>query len=94
MDTFVFRYGFEEYKRLNKTLIHWHPNPVSDLVFSSEGTYLWSGGLEAVLVQWSLAQIGHKDFFPHLKSPIKYLSISPKNGFIAISFGDGGEFLY
>ena len=35
---------------LAKETLHWHAGPVNSLVFSPDGTYLLSGGREAVLV--------------------------------------------
>lgn len=35
---------------LAKETLHWHAGPVNSLAFSPDGTYLLSGGREAVLV--------------------------------------------
>jgi len=54
---------------------HWHAHGVSSVVFNSDGTYMLSGGEEAVLVIWQL-ETGVKRFLPRLGSPIIGLAIS------------------
>ena len=44
---------------------HWHSHGVSSVVFNSDGTYMLSGGEEAVLVIWQL-ETGTKRFLPRL----------------------------
>lgn len=44
---------------------HWHAHAVSSVIFNSDGTYMLSGGLEAVLVIWQL-ESGVKRFLPRL----------------------------
>jgi WD40 repeat protein len=34
------------------TYMHWHAHPVRSLVFAVDGHYVFSGGLEGVLVSW------------------------------------------
>lgn len=62
---------------------HWHAHAVADLAFTRNGSYLISGGEEAVLVLWKLEDfegIGHdsKTFLPRLRSPIIDLSLIEK----------------
>ena len=51
------------------TKLHWHAHSVGDLTFSTDGTYLISGGEEGVLVIWQLAT-ETKHFRPRLGAPI------------------------
>ncbi|KAF9187055.1 WD repeat-containing protein 75 [Haplosporangium sp. Z 767] len=69
------------------TTMHWHAHQVTAIAFSADGTYLLSGGEEAVLVIWQL-QTGHKQFLPRLGSEIKHITISPDQGLYAISHQD------
>ena len=55
----------EEASKLVLSTLHWHAHGVADLVFNSDGSYLVSGGEEAVLVIWQL-QTGVKRFLPRL----------------------------
>eukprot|EP01134_Creolimax_fragrantissima_P000341 CFRG0341T1 len=57
------------------SFMHWHAHAVSSLSFTSDGAYLLSGGVEAVLVIWSLSNLT-KQFLPRLGAPIRYLSVS------------------
>jgi NET1-associated nuclear protein 1 (U3 small nucleolar RNA-associated protein 17) len=60
------------------TVLHWHSLPVLSLAFSTEGSYLLSGGHECVLVKW-LFKTGQKDFKPRLGAPICELASSLDN---------------
>ncbi|XP_034215526.1 uncharacterized protein LOC117627502 isoform X3 [Prunus dulcis] len=57
------------------TTWHWHPAGISVLSFSSDGAYLYSGGVEGVLVVWQL-DTGKKKFLPRIGSPLLYLTDS------------------
>ncbi|KAF9136120.1 hypothetical protein BGW39_006916 [Mortierella sp. 14UC] len=69
------------------TSMHWHAHKVADLAFTSDGTYLLSGGEESVLVIWQLAT-GHKQFLPRLGSEIKHITVSPDDAFYAMGHQD------
>ena len=56
--------------------LHWHAHPVADLCFAANGAYLFSGGLESVLVLWQIRS-QHKEFLPRLGAPILKLSLAP-----------------
>lgn len=59
-----------------RTTLHWHAHGVSALAFTSEGSYLLSGGTEAVLVIWQLAT-GLKRFLPRLcNAPFLAIGVS------------------
>lgn len=70
-------------------MFHWHTLPVSDLVFSTEGNYLYSGGGECVLVKWNI-QVEDRSFLPRLGLPICQLVVAPDNSFIATGHEDNG----
>jgi NET1-associated nuclear protein 1 (U3 small nucleolar RNA-associated protein 17) len=60
------------------TTLQWHAAAVGAVAFSSDGSYLISGGVEAVLVLWSLVAGGTavKQFLPRLGAPICQLAIT------------------
>ena len=70
-----------------KTVFHWHAHRVTCLAFSQDGSYMISGGEEAVLVIWQLAT-GHKQFLPRLGGTINTLSISHDQSLYAMSLED------
>ncbi|GBG89586.1 hypothetical protein CBR_g49376 [Chara braunii] len=51
------------------TRLHWHADEVSSILFSEDGSYLFSGGREAVLVIWQL-DTGVQSFLSRLGGPI------------------------
>ena len=61
-----------------KTILHWHSLSVLSLAFSTDGSYLLSGGHECVLVKW-LLRTGQKDFKPRLGAPISEITSSIDN---------------
>lgn len=69
------------------TTWHWHPTGINLLRFSSDGAYLYSGGMEGVLVDWQL-DTGKKKFLPRIGSPLLYLTDSLDPSLSAISCAD------
>ncbi|CAH7671532.1 WD40-repeat-containing domain protein [Phakopsora pachyrhizi] len=62
------------------SVAHWHAHAVRDLQFTSNGSYLLSGGEEAVLVLWRLEDfsgigIDSKVFLPRLPGTISRISL-------------------
>ncbi|KAI8985848.1 WD40-repeat-containing domain protein [Pilobolus umbonatus] len=82
-------YCIDNYKSTEniRSLFHWHHLPVSCLHFMVDGSYLLSGGEEAVLVIWQL-ETGHKQFIPRLGGPISSIAISPSQRFYCIGLDD------
>ncbi|GFY69144.1 WD repeat-containing protein 75 [Trichonephila inaurata madagascariensis] len=70
-----------------RTLYHWHSLPVADIAFSSEGSYLYSGGGEACLVKWNLFK-EMKSLLPRLGAPIHRLNISRNGSFVLTAHND------
>ncbi|XP_046621539.1 WD repeat-containing protein 75 [Neodiprion virginianus] len=73
-----------------KATYHWHTLPVTEIVFSSTGSHLYSGGGECVMVKWVLDNVQQKSYLPRLPAPIKHLSLASENQYIAISTLDNG----
>uniref|UniRef100_A0A131XUS3 Putative wd repeat-containing protein 75 n=1 Tax=Ixodes ricinus TaxID=34613 RepID=A0A131XUS3_IXORI len=70
-----------------RSVYHWHTLPVADLVFSSTGGFLLSGGGECVLVKWGLAS-GDKQFLPRMGMPLCRLTASPDSAHILTAHED------
>ncbi|NXX43852.1 WDR75 protein, partial [Tricholaema leucomelas] len=68
--------NFHHRKDYTYSTLHWHHDVVMDLAYSVEGTYLLSGGIEAVLVVWPSESDCQRDFLPRLGSPIEHISMS------------------
>ncbi|XP_054236967.1 WD repeat-containing protein 75 [Indicator indicator] len=68
--------NFHHKKEYTYSTLHWHHDTVRDLAYSVEGTYLLSGGIEAVLVVWPNESDRQKDFLPRLGSPIEHISMA------------------
>ncbi|KAK2708005.1 WD repeat-containing protein 75-like [Artemia franciscana] len=64
---------------------HWHSLPVKTLRFTSEGSYLLSGGGECALVKWQL-KTHTKSIIPRLSSPIKFITVSEDGSAVLITF--------
>lgn len=76
-----------EAERPIKSTLHWHAHGVAGLAFNSDGSYLLSGGEEAVLVIWQV-ETGNKRFLPRLGAPITGVSISPDDVLYGSSHAD------
>ncbi|KAM4039006.1 WD repeat-containing protein 75 [Anomaloglossus baeobatrachus] len=68
--------------------LHWHHDAVADLAFSVQGTTLFSGGVESVLVQWSYSLEHKKEFLPRLGAAIEHIAISPDGSLLCTSHMD------
>ncbi|XP_067843809.1 WD repeat-containing protein 75 [Heptranchias perlo] len=69
--------NFNHRKEYTYSAQHWHHDAVNDLIFSTEGTNLLSGGVESVLVQWRYGSETKKDFLPRLGAAIEHIATSP-----------------
>ncbi|XP_063790178.1 WD repeat-containing protein 75 isoform X2 [Pseudophryne corroboree] len=63
-------------KEYTYSTLHWHHDTVADLIFSVEGTILFSGGVESVLVQWSYSMEHQQEYLPRLGAAIEHISTS------------------
>mgnify|MGYP000530619248 CR=1 FL=1 len=73
-----------------KSILHWHSQSVADLVYSPNGTNLYSVGNEMVLVKWNLVgqNFGEKTFVPRLGEKIYFVTIDKNNEFVITSHLD------
>ncbi|XP_044160604.1 WD repeat-containing protein 75 [Bufo gargarizans] len=68
--------------------LHWHHDSVADLAFSVQGTILFSGGVESVLVQWSHSLEQKREFLPRLGAAIEHIATSPDGSLICTTHMD------
>lgn len=85
----IFRGNVFHYKEVAREVLHWHFLPAFAVRFSPSGGYLITGGMEKVLVKWSIAnlsdQAGAKDLIPRLPGIVRYIAVSNSNIAITLS---------
>ncbi|CAM6129488.1 unnamed protein product [Calypogeia fissa] len=69
------------------TTYHWHANEVKSLLYSVDGTYLFSGGAEGTLVIWQI-ETGKQQFLARLGGQLYFITPSPDPSVFAISCSD------
>jgi len=74
-------------KQLKCSYLHWHSLPVVCLQFSFDGSHLYSGGYECVLVKWNY-RTNEPTFRPRLGSPLLYIRSSPDQTFCLTTHED------
>ncbi|XP_004932124.1 WD repeat-containing protein 75 [Bombyx mori] len=83
----VIRGNLYDIRNAAKEVFHWHCLPPMALCFSMQGNYLYSGGVESVLVKWTLGSLAYKaaekSFLPRLPGLVRY--ITTNNTHIAIT---------
>lgn len=79
-------------KEVQTSYLHWHSLSVNCLNFSSDGSYLLSGGNECVLVKWILNK-NEPTFLPRLGSSIIYLNSSQDQTFYVSTHLDNCIFI-
>ena len=70
------------------SFVHWHTLPVLSLSFNAEGSMLYSGGKENVLVFWPVKNTTSRDFLPRIPAPIKFIHALEKSGEILCALED------
>lgn len=78
----IWRNIFDKYPL--KEIFHWHALGVKDIVFSTYGNHIFSGGEENVLLKWSVST-RKKQFLPRLSSTICYLSEVSDSSLLLVS---------
>ncbi|XP_047991028.1 WD repeat-containing protein 75 [Leguminivora glycinivorella] len=85
----IFRGNLFHYQEVAREVLHWHFLPAFAVQFSTSGGYLITGGMEKVLVKWSIANLsnkaGAKDLIPRLPGIVKYVAVSHSNIAITLS---------
>ncbi|XP_075977994.1 WD repeat-containing protein l(2)05287 [Anticarsia gemmatalis] len=83
----VFRGYLFDYKKVAREVLHWHFLPPLATCFSIQGNYLYSGGMEKVLVKWTIGNLSHraneKAFIPRLPGMVKF--ITTDNNHVAVT---------
>ncbi|XP_024528214.1 WD repeat-containing protein 75 [Selaginella moellendorffii] len=71
----------------SRTTYHWHHKEVACLSFTADGSYLLSGGREAVFVMWHI-ETGNQRFLPRLGTPFRYITSAPDPSVFVLSMAD------
>ncbi|CAG9786715.1 unnamed protein product [Diatraea saccharalis] len=83
----VIRGNLYDYTKIAREVLHWHFLPPMAVCFSILGNYLYSGGMEKVLIKWTTGHLTNKAnekmFIPRLPGMIRY--ITANNTHIAIT---------
>lgn len=70
-----------------RSIYHWHTLPVADLAFSPEGSHIYSGGGESVLIKWNLFS-EEKAILPRLGAPIEGIISASDNSYVMTTHSD------
>ncbi|XP_060652335.1 WD repeat-containing protein 75 [Drosophila nasuta] len=79
---------FDNPESLQRTVHHWHSSAVSCIAFTPTGMSFYSGGLERVLVKWSLTSTQERSFLPRMSSVLKHIVISDGNEKLLVCTAD------
>ncbi|CAG4955991.1 unnamed protein product [Colias eurytheme] len=88
--TIVYRGNVCEYINVGSEVLHWHALPLYAVHFSKVGSYILTGGMEKVLVKWTIGSLAQraneKKFIPRLPGFIRYITTS--NDHVAITLSN------
>ncbi|CAH0691825.1 unnamed protein product [Spodoptera exigua] len=74
----VIRGNLYDYKQIAREVLHWHFLPPLATCFSLQGNYLYTGGMEKVLVKWTIGDLAYraneKNFIPRLPGMIRFIT--------------------
>lgn len=76
--------------KVGSTAFHWHTSSVTALRFSGNGSALYSGGCEGVLVAWKMMKtdFGRRNFKPRLGGAIWGIGVSQDESTLALTLAD------
>lgn len=63
---------------------------VTSICFTPSGANFYSGGQEAVLVNWKVDQPAERHYLPRMVSRISHIVVNPNNTQVAVSMVDNG----
>lgn len=76
--TTVIRGNLYDYRQIAREVLHWHFLPPQACCFSVQGNYLYTGGMEKVLVKWTIGNLAYraneKAFIPRLPGMIRFIT--------------------
>ncbi|XP_062121762.1 WD repeat-containing protein 75 [Drosophila sulfurigaster albostrigata] len=79
---------FDKPESVQRTIYHWHSSAVTCIAFTPTGMSFYSGGLERVLVKWSLTSTQERSFLPRMSSVLKHIVISDGNEKLLVCTAD------
>ncbi|CAB3221912.1 unnamed protein product [Arctia plantaginis] len=85
--TTIIRGNLYDHRQIAREVLHWHFLPPLATCFSLQGNYLYTGGMEKVLVKWTMGNLAYraneKAFIPRLPGMIRF--ITTNNNHVAIT---------
>ncbi|XP_052741260.1 WD repeat-containing protein 75 [Bicyclus anynana] len=85
----VIRGNLYDTRNIGREVLHWHCLPTFASCFSTQGNYLITGGVEKVLVKWTLGNLAdranQKAFIPRLPGIIRYITANSNHIAITLS---------
>ncbi|XP_060803245.1 WD repeat-containing protein 75 [Amyelois transitella] len=85
----VMRGNLFDYSQVAKEQMHWHYLPVFAVCFSKQGSYLYSGGMEEVLIKWTLGHLANKsdekEFIPRIPGIIRFITVNNTHVAVTLS---------
>ncbi|XP_013165077.1 PREDICTED: WD repeat-containing protein 75 [Papilio xuthus] len=85
----IFRGNLYDYRNVAREVLHWHFLPPLAVCFSVQGNYVMSGGMEKVLVKWTLGHLANKAnekiFIPRLPGMIRFITANSSHVAITLT---------
>lgn len=83
----IIRGNLFDIRQIAREVLHWHFLPPLATCFSLQGNYLYTGGMEKVLVKWTIGSLAYKAnekaFIPRLPGMIRF--ITTNNNHVAVT---------
>ncbi|CAG9561977.1 unnamed protein product [Danaus chrysippus] len=85
----ILRGNLYDSKSIAREVMHWHFLPPLAVCFSVQGNYLLTGGMEKVLVKWTLGSLAtktnEKSFIPRLPGIVRFITASSSHIAVTLS---------
>ncbi|XP_028171263.1 WD repeat-containing protein 75 [Ostrinia furnacalis] len=85
----VIRGNLYDHTKIAREVMHWHFLPPLAVCFSKQGSYLYTGGMEKVLVKWTIGNLinkaNEKMFIPRLPGMVRYIAVNDTHAAITLT---------
>ncbi|KAL0883193.1 hypothetical protein ABMA27_016630 [Loxostege sticticalis] len=85
----VIRGNLFDHMKIAREVMHWHFLPPLAVCFSGQGSYLYTGGMEKVLVKWTTGHLtskaNEKMFIPRLPGMVRYITVNDSHVAITLT---------